>query len=170
MINKQEINDKCNDYYLTRVNEKYLDKVFESMVTFETFATILESPILLGGAALSGIAIFINLLSLRNECIQYCSYLGHLNNMKDEDYVHLKEKYDIYVDKLAKHIESKNITDPLDIGFYFCRLLYSGNLSLNNDYIHFQFLNMDHHHLFFPLFSFVLKNQMGFPQHFLFHL
>ena len=41
MINKQEITDKCNDYYLTRVNEKYLDKVFESMVTFEAFATLL---------------------------------------------------------------------------------------------------------------------------------
>ena len=53
--------------------------------------------------------------------------------MQDEDYLRLKEKYDIYVDKLAKHIESKNITDPLDIGFYFCRLLYSGNLSPYND-------------------------------------
>ena len=134
MINKQEITDKCNDYYLTIVNEKYLDKVFESMVTFEAFATILESPILLGGAALSGIAIFINLLSLRNECAQYCSYLEYLNNMQDEDYLRLKEKYDIYVDKLAKHIERKNIIDSLDIGFYFCRLLYSGNLSLNNDF------------------------------------
>ncbi len=134
MINKQEIKDKCSDYYLTRVNEKYLDKFFESMITLNTFATILGSPILLGGAALSGIAVFINLLSLRNECAQYCSYLEYLNNMQDDDYLRLKEKYDIYVDKLAKHIERQNITDPLDIGFYFCKLLYSGNLSLNNDF------------------------------------
>lgn len=134
MINKQEINDKCKKYYLKRMNEKCIDKGVEALVTLGTFSTALESPILLGGAALSGIATITELVSLKKECMQYCSYLKHSDNIRDNYYLSLKEKYDIYIDKVARYIENKNITDPLDIGFYFCRLLYSGNLSLNNGF------------------------------------
>lgn len=134
MINKQEIKYKYAKYYLTKMEEKYIDKGIESLVTLGTFATALESPILLGGVTLTGIATFIDLLSLRDLNMQYNSYLNHLSNIQDKDYLRIKEKYDIYVDKIAKHIESKNITDPLDVGFYFCRLLHSGKLSLNNEF------------------------------------
>ena len=134
MINKQEIHDKYYKYYLNRINEKCLDKGFATMLSLGTFASALDSPVLLGGMALSGFATITDLFSIRKECTQYCSYLKYLNNIKDEQYLRLKEKYDLYVDKIAEYIKSKNITDPLDVGFYFCRLLYSGNLSLNNDF------------------------------------
>ena len=134
MINKKIFFKKNFKFILNKLNENNFIYGFGNYAVISAISFDIKQKFIASGLALFQAASIVDMISFKKDIEEYKSYLLYLDNKQDKDYLKLKEKYDIYVKRLASFIKNKNFTDPLDIGLYFDAMLYSSNLSITSDF------------------------------------
>lgn len=123
------------NYAFNKISDYRIDQELCAFVGLSLFGNILDDCSLFGAMFLCGCAIVKDLISIKKQTDFLISKLYiYDGNEISEKYKLLKEKYDIYLKKLALCFEELDLKDPLDIGLYFSRMLHNGELSITCNY------------------------------------
>ena len=135
MNNIEKIQNIRIKYIAKRLFDYRIDQELCAFIGLSNFGNILNDNVYLGGMALCAVAIINDIIHIKKESdLLVCELWNYEDSKYGKKYYELREKYYLYIRRLALYFKRLNLEDPLDIGLYFSNMLHSGDLSITNNF------------------------------------
>lgn len=139
MINQKKVRKAKRNFILQKLQDNGFENLLSDYLFLSCSASVFDDFFLFSGSIIYMVQIIKIINDIAREEKEYTHNIVDCERENDESYIVLKEKYDLFIKKLANILNMIGFEDSMDIGIYLTVMLYNGLLS-TKDY--FQYVNI----------------------------